>query len=1428
MKKLLLLFTLIGFVLSISAQTVKTLNLTTAGTLSTALTATELSTVTNLTLTGTIDARDFKTMRDLMPLLAEIDLSGANIVAYSGTAGTAGAGNYYYSANRIPQNAFYNRNISVSKVGLTSFVFPASVTRVDSNAFYGCTGLTTISIPASLTSITSGAFNYCPALFNVDAANPNYSALDGVLFDKYKTILIQCPSLKTGTYVIPSTVKSISAQSFWACSGLTSITIPNSVTSIGNGAFTQCYGLTSVSIPLSVSSLDAWAFQNCFNLTAINVAWLVPLDLTNYVGIFNNVDKTTCTLNVPYGTASLYAAADQWKDFIHIVAPTNGFALDKNTVWVASATGSTATAAITTNVAWSASSNQTWLSVSPASANGNATLTFTATANTSIESRTAMVTVLSTGLASQAITVIQDGANAVKTITAGGLATTLTASELASVTQLTLTGTIDARDFKTMRDLMPLLASVDLSGTTIASYTGTEGPLSSNTIYPANGLPTYAFSTTNGVGKTGLTSITLPSTTTAVGAYALGYCSGLTSVNIPASVTSLGSRAFYICTNLTSVTFEPLSQLTFIGSYAFYLCNKLTSLTIPSTVNTIDNSFADSKISVTVDAGNASYSSLDGVLYNMEKTRLIYCPNTKIGSFTLPATVLSIQSEAFYNCTGLTSITLPNGFTTIESYAFENCTGLLSVYLPVSVNSISHGAFFNCSGLTTINANRTTPVDLSSAYDVFYNVSKTACTLVVPSGSVDLYKAAAQWKDFSFITSNRTPVANAGVDQTVNELTTVTLEGTASTDADNDVVTYHWTAPGGITLSSDTDGKPTFTAPEVSADTPYTFTLKVNDGTVDSAEDQVVITVKHVNVAPVANAGADQSVNEGTTVALDGTASSDFDSDAITYLWTAPAGITLSSATASKPTFTSPLVTQDTPFTFSLKVNDGAVDSPADQVVITVKQVDVAPVANAGADQSVNENATVTMDGSASSDFDTDPLTYLWTAPTGITLSSATAQKPTFTAPEVQANTDFTLTLVVNDGKANSLADQVVVTVKQVNKAPVSNAGIDQNVNENTLVTLDGTGSTDADANTTLTYLWTAPAGITLSSTTASKPTFTAPKVSKDTPYLFSLIVNDGFADSQSSQVVVTVKQVAPTLSLTSTLGNVSIPASELSYQLYQKSGASFLAKSAPMTVSGDVTNFELEQGDWIVLVSSSKTPAAFITIYSGNVISWASAEMITIPEDGNVTKTIACVAPAVTTTGTGVISGFIYSTQGTKSKSITVVRSATGSEPPVAGALVCLYKKGETLPIASCFSDANGLYKFDKQVVADYELSVEIPGYTLSARQSVKLNDNVTSASVIFAVNTTTMIITDIRVLPLADLTIYPNPFTGPVTIDLGEDGNELAEMAVYSIQGTLLMQQKLNETKTAFDLSGLVSGSYVVKVTSGKETQTKILIKK
>jgi hypothetical protein len=183
-----------------------------------------------------------------------------------------------------------------------------------------------------------------------------------------------------------------------------------------------------------------------------------------------------------------------------------------------------------------------------------------------------------------------------------------------------------------------------------------------------------------------------------------------------------------------------------------------------------------------------------------------------------------------------------------------------------------------------------------------------------------------------------------------------------------------------------------------------------------------------------------------------------------------------------------------------------------------------APTANAGSAASAKTGDAVKLDGSGSSDPDGDALTYTWVQQSGpkATLDNANAVKPGFTAPNVRGSVPVVFALIVNDGKVSSAPSTVTITVSKDNTAPVANAGPNQNGNGGANVTLDGTGSTDAEGDV-LSYKWTQVSGATVAMTgaTTSKPSFTAP--SGGGTLTFQLIVNDGLLDSQPATVKVNV-----------------------------------------------------------------------------------------------------------------------------------------------------------------------------------------------------------------------------------------------------------------------------------------------------------------
>ena len=323
-------------------------------------------------------------------------------------------------------------------------------------------------------------------------------------------------------------------------------------------------------------------------------------------------------------------------------------------------------------------------------------------------------------------------------------------------------------------------------------------------------------------------------------------------------------------------------------------------------------------------------------------------------------------------------------------------------------------------------------------------------------------------------TTNTPPSINAGPDQTVQEGSTVTLNGTAS-DQDGDQLTYSWSHDSALDISlANADSlSPAFTAPQVSANTTVTFTLTADDGT-DTHSDTVTVTILDVPASDTQTAISEQISSvvlepeepRGTrdigrmilNSTRPGTIDASWDAPVETpvdyriswakagesYLtWTDLSG----NAFPTDPSRT--IADLEEGETYKVKVRARYGGSSGDwsgEITITVaRSANNQPTADAGTAQAVQEGDTVTLNGTAS-DQDGDQLTYSWSHDSALDISLANADSlsPAFTAPQVSANTTVTFTLTADDG-TGAHSDTVTVTILDAPVVGTPNGRSDQN-----------------------------------------------------------------------------------------------------------------------------------------------------------------------------------------------------------------------------------------------------------------------------------------------------------------------------------------------------------------------------------------------
>lgn len=605
----------------------------------------------------------------------------------------------------IPSWAFVNCGI------LTDVTIPASVTSIGDTAFFGCGGLTSLTIPDTVTNIGWGAFFGCRGLTNlaipksvisiggdwngvnsitVDAENPAYCSVEGVVFNKEKTCLVRYPAGKAGSYVIPNNVTNIIDSAFSGCAKVTDVTIPNSITRIGNRIFNECTSLRSIAIPDSVTAFGDGVFVGCNGLT--NLA--IPKNVTS-IGVDAFIRCRGLNSIMVNATNPAYRSED-------------GVLFDKQKTCLISYPGGKPGSYEIPNGVTKISPN----------AFRDCPYLNTVTIPESV-----------TSIGSEAFR----GCQNLTAIHFKGSPPRLDKDVFEDSTKIKIHYPTDAKGWGAEFGGRP--TALDPSVIPVPVVAAPKAPVVAPVPPPPVGPPASPpehFTSTSNNGAVTITKYTGPGgaiiipakinglPVTTISDHAFRDCQSLTSVTIPNNVTGIGFAAFRDCTELTAVTIP--DGVNSIRQEAFWGCVRLTRIAIPKSVTTIEPvpfAFCANLSSIEVDAANPAFSSsADGVIFNKDKTKLISYPCYKMGDYEIPKGVTEIQTCAFARCFKLTGITIPDGVKVIENLTFHECTALTSVKFPNSLTRIGDQAFHECAKLASVAIpNSVTSIGREAFYD---------------------------------------------------------------------------------------------------------------------------------------------------------------------------------------------------------------------------------------------------------------------------------------------------------------------------------------------------------------------------------------------------------------------------------------------------------------------------------------------------------------------------------------------------------------------------------------------------------------------------------------------------------------------------------------------------------------------------------------
>ena len=640
--------------------------------------------------------------------------AGTRVIADNSLAGCAGL-----TSVTIPSNVIVGARVFNGCVGLTTVTLPDDLTRIEESLFESCSSLTSIDIPSGVTTIGKAAFKGCAALSSIDIPD-RIEDIESNAFEG-------CTAMDS--FDIPITINKIADGMFKGCTGLTAIHIPDNITEIGAYAYSGCTSLVAVTIPDNVTAIGKYAFYGCRGLKSFVIGKGITYLPDGLVGD-TNLLSLTIGVNVNSG-------AQKWAENatkpVKIIWLNNTLNHHDGTVNIHSG-------------------NDSWyrypLLTSMFEVDG--------------------VKYVPTSMADRTCDVIDaeyDGTVSTPkigpTVTYRGVTFTVSA--------------INAYAFYKNDQLKDVEIRIDslIGKNAFAECANLESAVVDN----KDLIGESAFSQCSS-----LKNVEFGSRVERIGSWSFYKCYALQEVTIPDNITTVAVWAFNDCTALSSLTIgKGLSAVNGFGG-----CTNLEKLVIPPTVSLIEKyAFSGSgiktliiedsedDISINSDFGSQLDSVYAGrkianlsfkgykTLRAIKMVKATEIPNnafwgcTNLSETDFGINISSIGVSAFEGCTSLKKVYFGDEVTIIENKAFSGCNSLETFTFSSKLQTIKSQAFVNCTNITTLYSHAITPpICWPRALD---DIDKWACTLTVPKGCVDAYKAADQWKEFFFFEEGEEP-----------------------------------------------------------------------------------------------------------------------------------------------------------------------------------------------------------------------------------------------------------------------------------------------------------------------------------------------------------------------------------------------------------------------------------------------------------------------------------------------------------------------------------------------------------------------------------------------------------------------------------------------------------------------------------------------